>query len=131
MGPVRHIALAAAAVAMLAAACSDEPAPAYDSAFQADFERACQAAVGGDSGVETCSCWYERLSMEVPFDELPALEDLTASEVPEDVVDPELYERLADCARAFGAVGGVPVTAPPPVTVPRPPITTTTLLAEG
>jgi hypothetical protein len=131
MGLVRNVALTAAAVIVLAAACSDDPPPVYDDAFQADFERACQVAVGGDSGADACRCWYERLSMELPFDELPALEDLTAAQAPEDVVDPELYEQLADCALAFGAVADVPVTAPPPVTLPRPATTTTTPAAEG
>ena len=131
MVPVRSAALAAAVAAMLAAACSGDPALTYDSVFQAEFDRACVAGVGDDSGAETCGGWYERLTLEVPFEELPALEDLTAPEADEDVVDPELYEHLADCARAFGSPGGVPVTAPPPLTVPRSTTTTTALIAEG
>jgi hypothetical protein len=131
MGPVRNVVLVALVVAMLAGACSDDPSPVYDDAFQADFERACQVAVGGNSGTAACRCWYRRLSTEVPFDELPALDDLTGPDASEDVVAPELYEQLADCARAFGQEADVPVTAPPPVTVPRPTTTSTTLTTEG
>lgn len=131
MGPVRNVVLAAAVTALVAVGCSDEAAAGYDDAFQADFETACQSAVSGESAAVACRCWYERLSAEVPFAELPSLDDLTGSDPLDEAVDPELYERLADCALAFGAVAGVEVTAPPPVTVPRPTTTTTVLIAEG
>lgn len=130
MGPVRKVAVTAAIVAMAAVGCGGTSAPAYDEAFQADFERACGVAVPGETGPAVCRCWYERVSTEVPIDELPPLEQLTATEAPEDIVDPEVYEWLADCARAFGDSSGVPVTAPPPVTSPRPTTTTTVLIAE-
>jgi hypothetical protein len=119
------------ASALLVAGCRDEPAATYDAAFQAEFASACRTAVEGDGGAEACGCWYERLSTEVPFDELPTIDELVASESPEDVVDPELYEWLADCVRAFGATGGAPLTAPPPPTVPAAATTTTALAAEG
>lgn len=131
MGRIRIAAVAAGAVTVLAAGCGDEPAPTYDEAFKAEFTQACLAEVGGGSGARVCDCWYERLRAEVPFDELPALDDLVASDVSEDAVDPALYDRLAACVRAFGDVGGVPATAPPPLTVPRPSTTTTTLVLEG
>lgn len=121
---------AATASALVLGACSDEPPPAYDAAFRVEFISACRSSVDDDIGEDACSCWYERLSMEVEFEELPALDDLTDPEAEEDVVDPEIYERLADCVRAFGTGGGAPLTAPPPLTVPRP-TTTTTLPPEG
>ena len=131
MGSIRCAALAAAATLLFAAACSGEDPPTYDRAFQADFVRACRAGLGSASASEACGCWYETLTQEVPFEELPPLEDLTAAEAPEDVVDPGLYEYLADCAGELGGAVRVPATVPPPLTVPRPTTTTTVLIAEG
>lgn len=110
-------------------ACSDDPALAYDEAFRSDFERACLSGVG-NAGAQACACWYERISIEVPFEDLPPLDDLTATAVADDVVDPVLYEQLADCVQAFGAASTVPVTEPPPLTVPSSTTTMTIVLAE-
>ena len=117
--------------ALIALGCSDAPEATYDQAFAADFAERCEVGVGRDTSQRACACWYERVSTEVPFDELPPLDELMAPDATEDVVDPALYEKLADCVGAFGAVENAPVTAPPPLTVPPETTTTTVLVAEG
>lgn len=117
---------------LLATGCNDAPTATYDQAFAADFAEQCEAGVGRATSQRACACWYERVSTEVPFDELPPLDDLMAPDATDDVVDPVLYEELADCVSAFGAVEDAPVTAPPPLTIPPETTTTTTaFVTEG
>lgn len=123
--------LLAVTAVLLAVACSDEPEPGYDQAFQAEFVRACRASIPGEAGAAACGCWYERLQADVAFEDLPSLDELTAPAADEDSVDPALYEPLADCVRAAGAAVTVPATAPPPPTVPRPSTSTTTTVPAG
>jgi hypothetical protein len=118
-------------VALVSAGCSETPVATYDQAFAADFAQRCEAGVGRATSQRACACWYERVSTEVPFDELPSLDELMAPDASEDVVDPVLYEELADCVGAFGAVEAAPVTAPPPLTIPPETTTTTAFVGEG
>ncbi|MEL7210627.1 MAG: hypothetical protein AAGK32_20735, partial [Actinomycetota bacterium] len=81
--------LCVGAVALVVAACSEEEPPGYDAAFRAEFEQACLDGVTGEGGADACACWYERVSSEVAFEDLPPLDDLTAPAADEDDVDPD------------------------------------------
>lgn len=128
--PATRAGVAVVVAALVVVGCSNGSAPDDEGAYRVEFIAACQAGVGGATGVGACGCWYERLLSDVPFEELPDLDVLTAPDAAEDAVNPELYELLADCVRAFGAAGEVPATAPPPLTLPAPPTTTTLLVEE-
>jgi hypothetical protein len=122
---------------LVAVGCSDDEPADYDAEFRADFLARCEDAYDHPGGPQVCGCWYDSLSGEVAFGDLPDLGDLLADDfddaptrVPGGDLDVPLAA-LATCVRDLAAVATIDPPAPPP-TAPReppPPTTTTTVVA--
>lgn len=122
--------VAALALALLLAGCSDGDPAGYDDEFRADFVQRCVEADGRGAAQQVCDCWYGQVSETVDFDDLPAIDDLVGDDftiaptrLPGGELDVPL-QLLAACVRQVGAEPTMGTALPPPTT-PRPPTTTT------
>lgn len=128
----RGLLAAAVAVVALVAGCSGGDAADYDEAFRADFEATCTDAYGRPGADQVCGCWYDQLQRAVPFEDLPALDDLVTEDfaiAPTRIPGSELDEPLrilAACVRFLGAEPTIGDPMPLPTTPQRPPPSTAT-----
>jgi hypothetical protein len=123
-------------VGLLLAGCSDGEAADYDEEFRTDFVNRCVDTYAQPGAEQVCGCWYDTVSEQVEFQDLPSIDDLMGDDF--DVAPTRLpgsdmdvpMQTLAACVRQVGAEPTVG-TAPPPPTLPRPPTTppTTTTVA--
>jgi len=127
---MRRPVLAVGLALLLAAACSDGETADYDDEYHDEFLERCGDAVGGPAAPQVCGCWYDTVSEEVAFEDLPSIDDLLADDfddaptrVPGGDLDRPL-QLLAECVRTVGAEPLLGSAVPLP-TSPLPPTTTT------
>ncbi len=123
---------------LLLAGCSDGEAADYDEEFHDEFLQACEDAFGSPEAPQVCGCWYDQVSEDVAFEDLPSIDDLVGDDF--DVAPTRLpggdldrpLQILAECVRLVGSEPLIGSAVPPP-TLPRPPTTppttTTTVVA--